>query len=223
MGRPAAGLRGRRLNAAPSFQRRILSDPSQTVAEPVAAAATPPVSLAEIFVAFTRSAMMSIGGGLTGWMMREFVDNRGWLTENEFLTGLALAQAFPGVNVVNLSIWVGFQLRGGLGALTAALGMIVPPAIVAIIAVSLLDQLAHYHIVVAMMAGAAAAAIGLSLSMGVKAARSTARHIAPIAVIVLMVITLFVLQWPLLPVLVVLAPLSVATAFWRLRKGGNRL
>ncbi|WP_454857802.1 chromate transporter [Rhizobium binxianense] len=181
-----------------------------------------PATLNQVFIAFTKSAMMSIGGGLTGWMMREFVDKRRWLSETEFLTGLALAQALPGVNVVNLSIWVGFQLRGGWGAFVAALGMTVPPSILAIVILTLFDQVAHYHLAAMAIAGIAAAAIGLSLAMGVKAIRSTHGAVAPLVIIAAMVVTLFVLQWPLVPVLLVLVPVSIGQAFWRLRSKEKR-
>jgi hypothetical protein len=52
--------------------------------------------------------------------------------------------------------------------------------------------------------------------------RSSAVHIAPALVIVATVVALFVLQWPLLPVLLVVAPVSIAMAFWRLRAGETR-
>ncbi|HTJ57149.1 MAG TPA: chromate transporter [Devosiaceae bacterium] len=190
--------------------------PASAVLEPA------PVRYLDIFIAFTRIALVSLGGGLSGWMMREFVENRKWLDEREFLTGLALAQAFPGVNVVNISIWVGYRLRGGPGALIAALGIIVPPAFVAIAALTLFDQLARYQIVATLMAGAAAAAVGLSLSMGIKAVRLSATHVIPVLVILAMVVSLFVLKWPLLPVIIVMAPLSIGLSFWRLRNEGKK-
>ncbi len=87
--------------------------------------ASPPTPL-QLFLAFAKIGLTSFGGGLSGWMMREFVQRRAWLSEGEFLSGLALAQAFPGVNVVNLAIWIGFRLRGGAGALVSALGLTVP-------------------------------------------------------------------------------------------------
>lgn len=199
-----------------------MSEPTTTFSIPSTQDGDEQVPLNQIFIAFTRSAMMSIGGGLTGWMMREFVDHRRWLTETQFLTGLALAQALPGVNVVNLSIWIGFQLRGGPGALVAALGMVVPPGILAIIVLSVFDRLAQYHVVGAAIAGIAAAAIGLSLAMGVKAIRASGWNLAPLTIIAAMVVALFFLQWPLLPVLLVLVPVSIGLAFWRLRKKEKR-
>ena len=89
------------------------------------AGVTPPASpgLLQLFLAFAKIGLTSFGGGLSGWMLREFVQRRRWLDEGEFLSGLALAQAFPGVNVVNLSIWIGYRLGGSAGALVSALGM----------------------------------------------------------------------------------------------------
>jgi chromate transporter len=154
--------------------------------------------------------------------MRDFVENRRWISEQEFFSGLALAQAFPGVNVVNLSIWIGFRLRGGPGALVAALGMIVGPMLMAIAVVSLFDQLARFHVVAALIAGAATVAIGMSLSMGLRAARSLAMQVIPMLVIVAIILALAVLRWPLLPVLLGIVPISVGLSFWRLHAEKRR-
>jgi chromate transporter len=191
-------------------------------AEPAAQQhAEPAPSLIQIFLGFAKAGLSSIGGGVSGWMMREFVQNRGWIGEQEFLTGLALAQAFPGVNVVNLSIWIGFRLRRGPGALVATLGMICPPLVVALVLLAVFEQVAQYPIVGKSLAGAAAVAIGLSLAMGVKAVQTSAVRIAPIVVIIATIVAIFVMQWPLLPVIAVIAPVSIGLAYLRLRSGGK--
>lgn len=184
-------------------------------------AARPSLGLRQIFLTFTKISLTSFGGGLSGWMMREFVQNRRWLTESEFLTGLALAQAFPGVNVVNLSIWVGYRLRGGRGALAGALGMVVPAMVAAIAIVALFDRLARFPLIHVILAGVAAAAIGLSLQMGIRAARRAARSVVSAAVMVATFLAIFLFKFPLLPVVVVMAPISVATAFYRLKTAGQ--
>ncbi|HXZ08323.1 MAG TPA: chromate transporter, partial [Paraburkholderia sp.] len=57
----------------------------------------------QLFLIFSRIGLTSFGGGLSGWFLREFVHDRHWLSEDEFLNGLALSQALPGVNVKNLA------------------------------------------------------------------------------------------------------------------------
>jgi chromate transporter len=188
-------------------------------AEPLPPAEPP--GLAQIFVAFAKIGLTSFGGGLSGWMLREFVQNRRWLSEDEFLSGLALAQAFPGVNVVNLSIWIGFRLRRSRGALLAALGMIVPPMAVAMVLAAVFAELAHSSTVHLVLAGIAAAAVGLSLQMGLRAAYRAATGAVPIVIMVATFCAIFLAGLPLIWVVGAMAPLSVVLAYLRLRKKGD--
>ena len=75
-----------------------------------------------------RIGLTSFGGGLSGWLLREFVRDRAWITEEEFLNGLSLSQALPGVNVTNMAIWIGYRLLGTPGALAGLCGIVLPPA-----------------------------------------------------------------------------------------------
>ncbi|OZI21266.1 chromate transporter [Bordetella genomosp. 9] len=185
----------------------------------IAAPAQAP-TLAQIFTAFAKIGLTSFGGGLSGWMLREFVQARRWLSETEFLSGLALAQAFPGVNVVNLSIWIGFRLRGGRGAFLAALGMIVPPMAVAIILAALFAELSRSSTVHVVLAGIAAAAVGLSLQMGLRAAYRAATGAVPILIMAGVFGAIFLAGLPLLWVVGAAAPLSILLAYLRLRRAG---
>ena len=178
-----------------------------------------PPGLRDIFLAFTKIGLTSFGGGLSGWMMREFVQNRRWLSESEFLSGLALSQAFPGINTVNLSIWIGYRLRGGWGALAGAGGMVVPAMLVAIAAAALFRHLSQNPAIHAMMPGVAAAAIGLSLQTGLRAGRNAARSPVPALILGASFAGIALLRLPLLYVVVVLAPISIAWAAHSLRHG----
>lgn len=66
----------------------------------------PTVTLPQIFALFARIGLTSFGGGLSAWIYREVVDRRQWLSEDEFLAGLTLAQILPGPNVINISIYI---------------------------------------------------------------------------------------------------------------------
>ena len=79
------------------------------------------VPLASIYWVFFQIGVMSFGGGLVSWIHREVVTVRGWIKEEEFLSGMALSQILPGVNSTNTAIFVGQRVRGGIGA-TVALG-----------------------------------------------------------------------------------------------------
>lgn len=185
-----------------------------SAAPPVAA----PPTLPQIFLAFAKVGLTSFGGGLSGWMMREFVQQRRWLSEADFLSGLALAQSFPGVNVVNLAIWIGFRLRGGAGALLGGLGITVPPMLVAIGAAALFASMAQSQGLHVAMAGVAAAAVGVSLQTGLRAARRALQGWVPAAVMGVTFAAIFLLRLPLLWVVGAMAPLSIGIAYARLRR-----
>ena len=51
---------------------------------------------------------------------RDVVERNGWVSREEFLDLLAVAQAAPGVFAVNISIFIGYKLRGVCGSIVAA-------------------------------------------------------------------------------------------------------
>src|SRR4029079_13080041 len=92
-----------------------------------------PTRIAEIFNAFALVGLTSFGGGLSGRMLQDFVQQRHWIGEDDFFEGLALAQALPGVNVTNLAIWIGFRLRGWQGAAAGFTGIVMPAAMLIVL------------------------------------------------------------------------------------------
>ena len=74
------------------------------------------------FLAFT------IGGGysMVPLIENEIVTRRQWLTKEDFIDLLAIAQSSPGILAVNISIFIGYRLKGILGSIVAALGTVLP-------------------------------------------------------------------------------------------------
>ncbi|MBB5398730.1 chromate transporter [Paraburkholderia youngii] len=146
---------------------------------------TPPrdVTSLGLFLIFARIGLTSFGGGSSGWFMREFVHDRHWMSEDEFLNGLALSQALPGVNVKNLAIWIGYRLLGWRGAVAGFFGIIFPAAVVIILLGAFFSAIASFPLTHIALAGAAAGAIGLSLSMAITAARRLPRRVFPYLVL----------------------------------------
>jgi len=173
----------------------------------------PPCSLSEYAWLIVKIGLTSFGGGVSGWMMRLVVHERGWMTEPEFLTGLALCQVFPGVNVLNLSIWLGYKLHGGAGAVVGALAMLVPPGLLLIALGVGFAQIAGNPGVHAALTGVAAAGVGLTGAMGIRATRRSATGPVPILLVAVTFVAIAVLHWPLVPVVFGLGALSIALAW----------
>lgn len=171
-----------------------------------------------IFLAFSKVGLTSFGGGLSGWLLQEFVQTRAWITEEEFMTGLSLSQAFPGVNVVNVSIWIGFRLRGGWGALAGGLGMVVPPMLAIIFVAQMFALLSGNRYVHLALAGVGAAAVGLSLALGLRMAWRAGQDTPSALVMAAAFAGVGLLRLPMILVVGVLAPLSIALAFRRLAR-----
>jgi chromate transporter len=197
-----------------------VKDQQQPPAHPAGHAEQPPQrpSSIKLFFIFARIGITSFGGGLSGWFMREFVYQRGWLTEDEFLNGLALSQALPGVNVKNLAIWIGYRLHGWRGALAGFCGIIFPPAVVIVILGLFFSTLANVPLAHTALSGAAAAAIGLSLSMGIAAARRLPRRAFPFLVLVATFAAVAVFEVSIVWTVLVAGTLSVAREYVLLRR-----
>jgi chromate transporter len=173
------------------------------------------VSLSALYRVFFWIGMFSFGGGLTPWMYREVVEARGWMTREAFLSGLAASQILPGVNSTNLAIFIGQRLRGALGATTALVGMLTAPFAFVLAAAMTYDTLLSVPAVAVALVGVAAAATGMLLRMGITSARAGLRGISSAVVMVATFVLVGVLRWPVIPVLAVIVPLSVAAAWPR--------
>ncbi len=167
---------------------------------------------------FSRVGITSFGGSTAAWLYRELVQRRGWLDEEHFVTALTICQVLPGANPVNLSIYVGSQLRGGIGGAAAAFGMVMPPFCIILMLGYFYSRFGGSPVVHAVLGGLAAVGVGMTLFIGVKLAGQVRRPI-PILIAVAIFIAVGVLRWPMIPVVVlVLTPLSIAVQRWLIPK-----
>ena len=170
------------------------------------------IGLPALFAAFFRLGVMSFGGGTAGGLYREIVERRHWINDKEFLSSAALGRLVPGSGGVNLTVQVGQHLRGGAGATTAVLGLLSGPlAIVLALAVGYakVGQSPSLH---AVLDGVAAAAIGLTFATGLKLVQFKPASAGPLAITFATVVCVGVLRWPMIPVVLCLAPVSICIA-----------
>jgi chromate transporter len=105
-----------------------------------------------------------------GYMQRDLVERRRWLSEREFLNGVALGQTMPGPLAAQVVMWVGFLRDGAMGALATA-GVFILPSFVLVLGVAAIYvpnqglpvvQSLFYGIAPAVMAVIAVAAVKLA-------------------------------------------------------------
>ncbi|MBZ5719551.1 MAG: chromate transporter [Acidobacteriia bacterium] len=89
---------------------------------------TKPVSLARFVGYFLWLGTVGFGGpiALAGHMQQDLVDSRGWITKEDYVEGLALAQLAPGPLAAQLAIYLGYLRAGILGATLVGWAFIFP-------------------------------------------------------------------------------------------------
>jgi chromate transporter len=190
------------------------------------------VSLIELFLLFSQLGLSSFGGGVSAWMHRAFVERRGWLGETEFSAALALGRIMPGANVINLAVLIGQRLRGAPGAVAAGLGLLVGPSLAVVALAIVYSRFAATNVLGAVLEGAAAAAVGLLIGMGIQSGKSivrpsgsssrrAAQSVGAIGVLAATFVCIGVLRWPTVPTVLCLAPLSITLAFFARRNSST--
>ena len=95
----------------------------------------PLYSLAEITKYFLKLGTWGFGGpvALVGYMQRDLVEQKGWLSDEEYKEGLALAQLAPGPLAAQLGIYIGFVHYGLIGATLTGLAFVLPSFIMVVL------------------------------------------------------------------------------------------
>ncbi|HEY8564752.1 MAG TPA: chromate transporter [Beijerinckiaceae bacterium] len=175
------------------------------------AKSAPPITPLQLFLAFGKAGLCGFGG-VAPWAHRILVEERRWLDDKAYAELLGLGQILPGPNVVNLSIMFGRRVAGPAGALAAFAGLMGPPLVVLVAIGSLYQSYGGHPTVQAVLGGMSAAAAGLVLGMAVKLARKLEAGPLLAGAGVLAFLGAGVLRWPLILVVLGLAPLAIAAA-----------
>jgi chromate transporter len=168
-----------------------------------------------LFLAFSAVAISGFGGVMP-FARRMLVEQRRWLTPEEFNEAYSLAQFLPGGNILNLSVVVGRRFQGAPGALAAIAGLLLGPFLVMIALGAIYGRYGDLPAVSDALAGVAAGAAGLIASMAYRMAEPLVRRRALIPILIGAVgfLAVGLAELPMLPVIAVLGPLSIALA-WR--------
>ena len=105
---------------------------------------------------------VTLGGGMAmlPLMEREFVEKRGWLTQQEMVDVVAVMQSLPGLIAVNMAVLVGYRVKGVAGAVFAAFASVLSPFLIIVAVAAGLASLAESptvdHVFLGVRAGTAA-------------------------------------------------------------------
>ncbi len=146
-----------------------------------------------------------------------FVEQKRWMTAEEFNDVYALCQFLPGPNIVNLTAVFGSRMRGPTGAIAAWAGFLTVPFCVMLAAGMLYERYGDVEAVRRVLSGIAPAAAGLIIATVAKMAAPMFRSLGPAPFVVLATaFAIGLMRWPLVLVLIVIAPISIGLA-WGMR------
>ena len=97
--------------------------------------------LLELFFAFFKVGLFSIGGGLaTLPFLYELTEKYDWITVSDISNLVAISESTPGPLGINMATYVGFLQSGVAGAVIASLGLVVPSTIIIIVIAKFLSK-----------------------------------------------------------------------------------
>jgi chromate transporter len=183
--------------------------------EPPMTVVTERPSLGELFKAFLVISVSGFGGALP-WARRMIVEQRRWMTAEEFNEAFALAQFLPGPNLVNFSVVFGLRFGGPPGAAIALIGLLGPPVMIVTILAILYAQFGDLEVLGRILKGITAAAAGLLIAVVAKMALPVfLKRWNSAPVIALLAFLGVAMQFPLPLVFGILAPISIALAWFK--------
>ena len=205
-----------------SYEKRgyvsAMAEPISDSAAGTPTSATDAPTLSQLFLAFLAISLSGFGGTLP-WAYRMVVEKRRWMSAAEFSEVFSLCQFLPGANVVNFSVVFGSRMRGIRGALVCFFGLVGPPFGIVLVLGALYARFGDIEALGRVLAGMAAAACGLIAATAAKLAEPLIRSRALWGggIVLAAIVAIGLIRWPLPWVLLGLAPLSIALAWWERR------
>ncbi|MFN4341156.1 MAG: chromate transporter [Azonexus sp.] len=171
--------------------------------------------LRALFFGFSSVGLSGFGGVLP-FARHMLVEERRWMTAEEFNAQLGLCQFLPGPNVVNLAVVVGKRYQGLYGAMVAPLGLLAGPLAIALLLALFYDAYGSLPVAQSMLRGIAAVGCGLLLAMAWRMGMAIREKRWFLPFTVMVVAAIAGLRWPMPWVMVAGLVLSGGVAYWRL-------
>ncbi len=173
------------------------------------------IELLTLLLVFLRLGTMTFGGNVQSWVYREVVERRAWIDEREFITGLGMSMVLPGANPVNLALYVGMRLRGGIGGFVAVTAMVLPAFCLILLLGAFYRDFSRYPAVHFVLAGLAASGVGLTIAAALRVAVRLPRDVITLLIALLVFVASGVLRLPMIWIVAIGVPLSILRCYLR--------
>ena len=142
------------------------------------------INLWKIFLIFFKMGFTAFGPAMMTEVKKNIVIKLKWINDKEFLEGLALAQLIPGATWVSLTIYIGYKLKGLLGAVASFMGFILPPFSIMVVLSWLYFEYQNLEFVNVLFKGLGAVVVALILNAVWNLAKTVTTNIRTITIAV---------------------------------------
>src|SRR5438477_9378352 len=144
-------------------------------AAPNAASETVPCTMREFLLYFLRLGTFGFGGpiALAGYMQRDLVEQRRWVSKSDYLEGLAFSQLSPGPLAAQLAMYIGWLRAGFMGATLVGSAFILPSFLMALVLAALYVHFGSLPWIQGMFYGIGSAVIAIIVRSAIKLVRTT--------------------------------------------------
>ena len=103
----------------------------------------------ELFKVFFRIGAFTFGGGyaMIPLIQKEVVENKNWVSDDDILDIVAIAESTPGPIAINAATFIGYKTAGVRGSVVATLGVVLPSFVIILIIAALLSEFAHIRVI----------------------------------------------------------------------------
>lgn len=177
------------------------------------------VTLKHLFSGFLKIGLLGFGG-VAPIARHVIVEDRAWLTEEEYASVLGIGQVLPGANTINAAVMIGDRFQGIAGAIVCLVSLMVMPLVIVTGLGVLYHRFAGLPQVQAAISGSAAAAAGLVIGAALKMARRIKPTATGIVFGLLTFVAVGLFKVSLIASVAVLGPLSIGAAYLGHRREG---
>lgn len=168
-----------------------------------------------IMITMFKIGAFTFGGGwsIIAQMQNEFVDQRGWMSEEQIVDYMSLAKSFPGIMIINMSVFCGYAMAGTLGAISAAAALSAPALIAIAVVTYFYASLRDNYYVAKILNGVRSVVVPIIISASLRL-KDTAMK-GKSALVILLLSFLICVFTDFNKVLIVAAALAVGLFIWR--------
>src|SRR5215472_13200342 len=155
-----------------------MSQPAQPQPSLTGETETALFTLRELLAYFLRLGTFGFGGpiALAGYMQRDLVEARGWVSRADYLEGLAFSQLSPGPLAAQLAMYIGWLRTGPIGATLVGVAFVLPSFLMAVVVAALYVHFGSLPWIQGMFYGIGAAVIAIIVRSVIKLVRTTVRN-----------------------------------------------